>query len=334
MPNHQSICVQFFDGNISTAHAGVLSKNHLGQLVVRWQGQERYYDQQDYVYLPAVGNVGHAIEFCDGARAQLPYLPDWLTLPKQQRLLVNISLMEQSWRWVLVGLLVMVVFIVGMYRYGIPMVSDHIAQRLPADILMDIGNLAEEQVMKMTGDSTLPASHQARIIKLYDKLEGNPAAKVIIRAGKELDANAFALPNNTIVLTDELIKLSNDDNEILAVMAHEQGHLVHRHSLKQAIRGLGISVLIVMITGDTSDLITGLPTIFATLQYSQQFEMQADKFAIDELTRLNISPIYLANFFEKINDEHDGHSHWSLISTHPDTQERIKQVHQHLPKNQ
>ena len=45
--------------------------------------------------------------------------------------------------------------------------------------------------------------------------------------------NAAALPNNTIIVTDELVKLNGADEEVLAVLAHEQGHLVQKHSMQK-----------------------------------------------------------------------------------------------------
>lgn len=121
---------------------------------------------------------------------------------------------------------------------------------------------------------------------------------------------------------NELIQLSQNDPEILAVLAHEQGHLVHRHSLQQALNSLGMSLLIISITGDTSDLLVTLPGLLVSARYSQDFEMEADNFAIQALKKLGLSPLHLADFFEKMETGHD-HPGWSMISSHPDTQKRI-----------
>lgn len=44
-----------------------------------------------------------------------------------------------------------------------------------------------------------------------------------------LGPNAFALPADRIVLTDELVSLLDDEEAINAVLAHELGHLYERH---------------------------------------------------------------------------------------------------------
>ncbi len=82
---------------------------------------------------------------------------------------------------------------------------------------------------------------------------------MIFRGGGSIGANALAIPNNTIIVTDELVKFAKDDYELIGVLAHEQGHLVQRHSLQQSLSGLGISIILLMITGDGSDILTSLP---------------------------------------------------------------------------
>ena len=85
-----------------------------------------------------------------------------------------------------------------------------------------------------------------------------------------IGANALAIPNNTIIVTDELVELAKNDDEIIGVLAHEQGHLVQRHSLQQALSSLGFSVILLAITGDSSDLVTTLPAALIGAKYSSQ----------------------------------------------------------------
>lgn len=326
------IIVRYFDGKTSKAHtAHIRPSTSPDSFVLEGDGFGGAYRTADCEFMPSVGRSAGVLAFGSGERIELiGGVPDWLEL-HHKRLFHKISIMESSFGWILVSLVAVVIFMTGVLKFGVPLASHHIAQSLPPDVLMEVGQKAEEQVMALTKPSQLPKARQDEIIALYDKLDGNPKAKVLVRGGGVIGTNALAIPNNTtIIITDELIKLSDDDNEILAVLAHEQGHLVHRHSLEQAISSIGVGVLVVIITGDTSDLVLALPTMLAAAQYSQEAEMQADKFAIDELRRLGISPMHLANFFEKLKKEHgDGQGHWSVLSTHPETDKRIEQVKKH-----
>ena len=326
--------VRYFDGKISTAHSATITpvsyQGRLDGFIISYVGHEKRHFIKNCEYLPAIGSSPPVLMMADGARVEFTNgVPEWLHLDKHA-FFTKISHMETRWTWIGASVIIMCAFVFATFKFGIPMASHHIAQNLPADTMMAMGDVAEEYVMEMTKPSTLPKARQDEIIALYTKLDGNPAAKVIVREGGEIGANALAIPNNTIVITDELINLTDDDNQILAVLAHEQGHLVHRHSLEQAISRLGLSVLIVVITGDTSDMLLTLPALLATSDYSQRAEMEADKFAIDELKRLNIPPVHLANFFKKMQEVHgDDHGHWSILSTHPETDKRIEQVQQH-----
>ncbi len=329
--NTQPTLVRYFDGKTSKAHlAHIRPSQSSDGFVLEGDGIDRAYRTADCEFVPSVGQSAGVLIFENGERIELiESVPDWLTL-RHKRLFDKVAIMEGSFGWVLVSLVAVVIFMTALLKFGVPLASHHIAHSLPPNVLMEVGQQAEEQIMALTEPSNLPKARQDEIVALYHKLDGTPKAKVLVRQGGIIGANALAIPNNTIIITDELIMLSGDDNEILGVLAHEQGHLVHRHSLQQAISSIGVWVLVVIITGDTSDLLLALPTMLATAQYSQKAEMQADKFAINELKRLGISPMHLANFFEKLKKEHgDGQGHWSILATHPKTDQRIEQIQKH-----
>lgn len=334
-----SFQVRYFDGQISTPRIATIRPVYYQQqvdgFIITWQNsagdrEEKRYLAKDCEHLPAIGASFDVIMLSDGAKIEfIDQPPTWLQ-PSNHQLFAKIAQMEQRWAWIGASIVIICLMIFATLRFGIPYAAHHIAQNLPADTLMQVGDEAEEYVLEMTEPSTLSQARQNEIIALYNKLNGNPKAKVLVRGGGDIGANALAIPNNTIIITDELIKLSDNNNEILAVLAHEQGHLVHRHSLEQAISGLGIGVLIVVITGDASDILLSLPTLLASAHYSQKAEMEADLFAIHELKRLGISPNYLASFFEKMTKEYgEGQGHWTMLSTHPDTSERIAQAKQY-----
>ena len=44
------------------------------------------------------------------------------------------------------------------------------------------------------------------------------------------------LPDGQIVLLDELVQMPADEEEVLAILAHELGHVRHRHGLTQLIQ--------------------------------------------------------------------------------------------------
>jgi len=64
----------------------------------------------------------------------------------------------------------------------------------------------------------------------------------------------LALPSGDIVLTDKFIELSENQDEIDAVLLHEMGHVIHRHGLEMVIEGTLVTVAGMLIVGDSNGL--------------------------------------------------------------------------------
>jgi hypothetical protein len=84
-----------------------------------------------------------------------------------------------------------------------------------------------------------------------------------------MGANAFALPGGTVVVTDQLLELSPDDAALAGVLAHEIGHVEHRHLMRQLISGTVVGVVATLLAGDTSSVMVALPAVLADLSYSR-----------------------------------------------------------------
>ena len=143
--------------------------------------------------------------------------------------------------------------------------------------------------------------------------------------------NAFALPNGRIVLTGKLIQEADGPDEVAGVIAHELGHTAHMHPEAALVRNIGLQLLINVATGGSGgDTLGGLAGLLAVLQYSRNAEREADTYAVDLLTRGNIDPKGLRNFFEKLNKKETKiltgrlENLSNMLSTHPGTEERIE----------
>jgi Zn-dependent protease with chaperone function len=323
-----SVDVIFYDGVISRPQLAQLLPMGEQGVEVRAEKQH-FYTYQEMTLIGALGQIKPVIELPNEARIEFQdkELPEWLNLQHKK---IN----HQLWRFerspVLIALsLVLVIAVMfGVSKYGVPYASKQLAYHLPADSLNTIGQQVEQQLNEMTGSSTLPLQRQQQIRQLYvQHVGGNHPAKIVFRQGKALQANALALPNHTIILTDELVKMTKDDRELIAVLAHEQGHLVQRHSLQQAISAIGMTVFITWMTGDVSDLVSNVPYTLLSLSYSRDFERQADLYALNTLQQQHIPVHYFADFLKRMQKE-DGEVDQSFekISTHPATQQRIDMV--------
>lgn len=330
-----SIPIRYYDGVRNVAHTAELSYDG-EHIAIHYQQQVAYYTLNEVEYIAGVGRVLPALELPNDARVEFlsAELPDWLPL-KHQKMLNHVQHFEQSWKWVGIGFVVVALVVAGVLKFGIPFAAYHVAHTLPESTLQKAGDHAESLIKeKIMSPSKLSAQRQQEISALYyQKLNPKNPAKLLFLKGNIFGANALAIPNNTIVLTDELVALAKNDGELIAVLAHEQGHLNEKHSLQQALRAVGVGVLLMVITGESDDLLSNLPIMLVSAQYSQTFELEADRHAIMELKRLNMSPKHLADMLGRLHESHgvrddNGEQSNNWFGSHPVLQERVKQVEQ------
>lgn len=219
------------------------------------------------------------------------------------------------------------------YLYALPAVGGWIAFKLPQSTLDTVfGNTLPVLDEFLFTPSTLPeperARHRTELVKL---LGSNPDLSHIKLEFRSLDSapNAFALPDGTIVLTDELERLLSAE-QVAGVLAHEIGHIAMRHSARQIIQNATTSTLLLAFTGDVSLIFTAVLTQIADQHYSREFEREADAFAIDlfleqgrDLAALEQLHNTLANLDKSPNTTP------SYLSSHPGAEERIRMIQQH-----
>ncbi len=332
----QAVSVTYYDGVISKPHQASLSALDTDHILVEYQQdgvlkRQKYHADQMALF-GTIGQRNPVIELENDARIELhsQTLPEWLPIDHK-------SFHHKVWRLERTPSLIIfsVIFVLALgfalIKWGVPTASKVIAFQLPENTLNRLGGQAEEYVMDYTKPSTLPKARQDQIRAAYMKLVAeNKPATLKFRAGDQLGANALALPNNTIILTDELVELAHSDQEIIGVLAHEQAHLLERHSLQQALSSLGFSVLYIAITGDSSDLMTTVPVAIVGAGYSRNFEQESDLYALKLMHKNQIETSHFANFLQRMSEdaeEEAEQSSWmSALSSHPATAERIKMV--------
>lgn len=142
-----------------------------------------------------------------------------------------------------------------------------------------------------------------------------------IRVVENPMVNAFALPGGYIFICSGLIEFSEYPEEVAAVIAHEMGHIEHRHVIAKLIKELGIGIL---TSGDLTILGEIGRTATSTV-FDRKQERDADQFALETLYQANISPRHLGTFFRRLKSKYGVTSeNLEIISTHPHINSRIK----------
>ena len=164
--------------------------------------------------------------------------------------------------------------------------------------------------------------------------EGNPGMPPItVRVYAVPVMNAFAMPGDRIVMTGELIRQAENADQVAGVLAHELGHVTHRHSEAQLVRATGLQLLLSLLTGGGSDTIGSIAGLAAILNYSRQAEAEADDFAVEAMEASDVDPMALRGFFEMLLKQEGKPSTGafgkitSALNTHPGTEDRIDKIH-------
>jgi Zn-dependent protease with chaperone function len=238
--------------------------------------------------------------------------------------------MQQSWRGILIGLLATVAILILGYLYALPLASNVIAKALPDSIDRSIGKGALTFLdQRMLSPSALPAARRDAIIKRFQMLvppRGDAPSYEIVFRKSRIGPNAFALPSGQIVMTDELVNLINNDEDLMSILAHELGHLHERHMMRRIIQSSAVGAVVTVIFGDVSAIIANIPTIMLDMKYSRDAERDADDYAIAMMKANGISLSHMADGFEKLQSKSD--SVPPYLSTHPATAERIAHIRQ------
>ena len=216
--------------------------------------------------------------------------------------------LESAKAFILFTVVAVILFGWMFIQYGIPAMSKQVAEWLPDEASQYMGQGVLEAMDKSWfSASELKQQRQDELRKLFNGLlkniKGSQDYKIEFRLGGKIRANAFALPDGTIVFTDELINLAEDDLEIASVMLHEIGHLKRKHSLRATIQQFSLAMFVMVITGDvstSSSIITAIPIMLVESGFSQKMETEADSYSLEYMQQYGINPAYFAVMMEKL----------------------------------
>jgi Zn-dependent protease with chaperone function len=267
------------------------------------------------------------VTFPDGAYLEVldnQSFNDLLAASGHQELLVTRT--QQNWRGILAALAITVAILTLAYLYGIPALSKTIAFALPEKVERSVGLETLAFFDKnFFAPSVLPQQRQNAIANRFRELTpaDAPDYELVFRKSK-VGPNAFALPSGQIVLTDEIVKLIEDDEAVMGILAHELGHLHERHMMRLIIQTSTIAAVSTVLFGDVSAVVANLPTVLLDMKYSRDIERDADDYAIALFKKRNLDMSRLVHGFEKLGQEPDHPVPY--MSSHPATADRIARI--------
>lgn len=154
--------------------------------------------------------------------------------------------------------------------------------------------------------------------------------------------NAFAGPGGFIGVHSGLFMAARDESELAGVLAHEIAHVTQRHLVRayEASSRLGLptaaAMLAAILLGAATQSDAGIAAAVAvqasSLQYQINFtranEQEADRIGIHTLSRVQIDPFGMADFFGRLQRANRlyGERPPEFLSTHPVTANRIAET--------
>lgn len=158
---------------------------------------------------------------------------------------------------------------------------------------------------------------------------------------KDDTPNAFALPGGKIGVHTGMFKAAKNQDQLAAVLGHEVGHVLARHSNERASTALatqtGLQVTSAMLEGSTAKrqaimAALGVGAQYGViLPYSRVHESEADLIGLKLMAKAGFDPreaVKLWQNMEKIG----GSKPPEFLSTHPSGRTRIHDLEKAMPE--
>jgi Zn-dependent protease with chaperone function len=260
--------------------------------------------------------------------------------------------MQTRWPVFLAVLAIAAAGLGAFYRWGTPWAATQVTRQVPLDWETALSRRALQDLdQSLLKPSKLSTERQAQLGARFDALARQvnpglhryrgyaPTLTLSFRSG--LGANAFALPGGAIVITDGMVAAAErhglGDDALVGVLAHEIGHVVHRHTTRMLVEQAVLNVGLGLAMGDVSSLLSVGGSLLTGLSYRRGHEREADCFAVALMGKAGLPTTAMADLLLGVEAEHakkekapasEAGFVESLLSTHPETGLRAIQLKQ------
>lgn len=212
----------------------------------------------------------------------------------------------------------------------------------------DIINLCQEYMVWMDANNPV-ASPESEYGKRLEKMVGHinrteTGMKVNFAVYEVTDVNAFACGDGSIRICAGLMNYMTDD-EVMAVIGHEIGHLVNtdtKDAMKNAYLRSAAKNAVGAVSSTAEKLgdseLGALAEAFAGAQFSQKQEFGADDYAFKFCLENNVDPYAMAKALNKLVAMYQAGGESTskiqqMFSTHPDSEKRAKRMTEKADKH-
>lgn len=231
--------------------------------------------------------------------------------------------------WMAGGLVV--ILVVVFFAGGL--IVDRLAVHIPAEYDNKLGAQLPSELMAEFGPILENGPLVDRTQALFEELraalpEDDPRSYTLTIIDTD-DVNALALPGSQIVVFRGLLERAESENEVAMVLAHEFGHIYHRHHWRKLGRSALFAILATLVGSNTAlqSEVTSLPLTTMMQSNSRSHESESDRFALDMVCRHYGHSAGASDFFSRNLAAEKGSTRVvSFLLTHPLSQKRIDDI--------
>jgi predicted Zn-dependent protease len=145
------------------------------------------------------------------------------------------------------------------------------------------------------------------------------------------ELNAFALPNNHLVVYTGLITDCKKQEALQGVLGHEIAHIQHNHVMKKLSKEIGLTVLLSVVGGEKGGrVLNEILRVVSSTAYDRSLEKEADMASVKYLMKADIHPAPFADFMYELAQDSNLPKELAWISTHPESEERAKYIVEYI----
>lgn len=210
------------------------------------------------------------------------------------------------------------------------------ATTLSEEAVRDAARRAAEELDQQAEIAPASDPRSSRLARLAQALERIEGVELNYKVYLTDELNAFALPDGSIRVFSGLMDVMPDD-QLLAVLNHEVGHVRLKHSYEQMRqRILTNAAFQTLIAGGgtladlTASQLGQVAYAFINARFSQGDEIEADQYSVRALQRQGQDPAAMRRAIITLQEKAGGGG--GFLSTHPSNARRLEAIDTALKK--
>ncbi|MDT8420201.1 MAG: M48 family metalloprotease [Desulfuromonadales bacterium] len=208
------------------------------------------------------------------------------------------------------------------------------ASMLDEESVKQAASLSAKELDAQSQVAPAHSGYAVRLAKITSNLGHYDGLKLNYKVYLSQDVNAFAMADGTVRVHSALMDVMPDD-QVLAVIGHEIGHVKLKHSYRQMreIMLTNVAFEAVASVGGTIGALSSsqlglLARTAVAARFSQSDELESDAYAVRALKRMGEDPYAMERAIETL--QKGGGSGGGFLSSHPSNQNRIDNIQKEI----